>query len=79
VARELSVRETEALVTRLMAGPPARSTPAPVDVHVRAAEERLRVALGTRVHIVRKGRKGRIEIEYTSEEELQRLYELLAR
>ena len=47
------------------------------DVHTRAAEERLRFALGTRVRIVRKGKGGRIEIDFTSEDELQRLYELL--
>jgi ParB family chromosome partitioning protein len=34
-------------------------------------------SLGTRVRIVEKGKKGRIEIEYYSQEELQRLYERL--
>ena len=33
--------------------------------------------LGTRVRIVRKGKGGRIEIDYGSEDELQRLYEQL--
>ena len=47
------------------------------DVHTRAAEEKLKLALGTRVRIVRKGKGGRIEIDFTSEDELQRLYELL--
>ena len=47
------------------------------DVHTRAAEDSLRFALGTRVRIVRKGKGGRIEIDFTSEDELQRLYELL--
>jgi hypothetical protein len=36
------------------------------------------MTLGTRVRIVRKGTGGRIEIDFTSEDELQRLYELLA-
>ena len=78
VAGGLSVRETEALVKKL-ANPPApsgRKTPA-VDVHTQAAQDRLRVALGTRVRIVRKGRKGRIEIDFGSEDELQRLFEHL--
>ena len=51
----------------------ARARPQATDVHTRAAEERLRMALGTRVRIVRKGKGGRIEIDFTSEDELQRL------
>ena len=80
VARDLSVRETEALVRKLTGvtgGLPRLATPAPTDVHTRAAEEKLRFGLGTRVRIVRKGKGGRIEIEFTSEAELQRLYERL--
>lgn len=78
VARGLSVRETESLVRRL-ARPPAAWTDAPADVHTRQAEERLRLALGTRVRIVRRGAGGRIEIEFVSEDELQRLYDTLTR
>jgi ParB family chromosome partitioning protein len=77
VDRGLSVRETEALVKRAESGLPAKPAPAPADVHTRAAEEKLRVALGTRVRIVRKGKGGSIEIDFTSEDELQRLYEQL--
>ena len=54
-----------------------RPTPAPADVHTRAAEERLRLLLGTRVRIVRTGRGGRIEIDFGSEDELIRIYEQL--
>lgn len=74
IAQNLSVRETEALVKR--AGRPApatRATTAP-DVHTRAAEERMRLALGTRVRIARKGAGGTIEIDFASEDELQRLF-----
>jgi hypothetical protein len=46
-------------------------------VHTRAAEEKLRFALGTRVRIARKRKGGTIEIDFGSENELQRLYELL--
>jgi ParB family chromosome partitioning protein len=75
VARQLSVRETEALIRKPQADPPS---PAPEkDVHTRAAEDRLRFALGTRVRIARRGKRGRIEIDFTSEDELQRLYEIL--
>ena len=76
IAKQLSVRETEALIRKTTA-PPAEKTESPKDVHTRAAEEQLRFALGTRVRIVRKGKAGRIEVDFTSEDELQRIYELL--
>jgi ParB family chromosome partitioning protein len=79
VARNLSVRETEALVKKLADGaePKPRAKPAPADVHTRAAEDRLRLLLGTRVRIVRRGPRGRIEIDFGSEDELIRIYERL--
>ena len=77
----LSVREAEALVRR--AASPSRRRPpsksAPSNVHVRAAETRLRHALGTPVRIVQRGATGRIEIAFKSPDELQRLYEHLTR
>ena len=75
---ELSVRDAEALVKRTATSKPDRGaeTP-PADVHVRAAEERLRISLGTSVRIVQRGKRGRIEISFTSENELQRLYDHL--
>ena len=82
VAREvvssgLSVREAEALVRREM-HPPAPRPEKRIDPNTRAAEERLRVALGTRVRIVRKSvGGGRIEMDFGNEEELQRLFEKL--
>jgi ParB family chromosome partitioning protein len=76
IAKQLSVRETEALVRKESAPPAGKEEPAR-DVHTRAAEEQLRFAMGTRVRIVRKGKRGRIEIDFTSEDELQRIYELL--
>lgn len=77
VARGLSVRETEALVKKAgEAQPPAKGAPS-ADVHTRAAEDRLRLVLGTRVRIVRRGTRGRIEIDFGSEGELIRIYEHL--
>jgi ParB family chromosome partitioning protein len=74
VARALSVRETEALVRRLNA-PPEAPAVAVKDVHTREAEDVMKLALGTRVRIVRKGKGGRVEIEFVSEDELNRIYE----
>ena len=76
VARGLSVRETETLVKRT-GEPLASAKPPAADVHTRAAEDRLRLVLGTRVRIVRRGTRGRIEIDFGSEDELIRIYEQL--
>lgn len=80
IARGLSVRETEALVKRLARPAPAGSVVNPkpaVDVHTRAAEDRLRFALGTKVRIVRRGQGGSIEVDFSSEVELNRIYEFI--
>jgi ParB family transcriptional regulator, chromosome partitioning protein len=76
VAKQLSVRETEVLVKKTLE-PAAPRTQPTKDVHTRAAEERLRFALGTQVRIARKKSGGRIEIDFGSEDELQRLFEYL--
>ena len=80
ISAGLSVRDTEALVKRL-ASPAAARAPradAPVnDVHTRAAEDRLRFALGTKVRILRRANGGSIEIQFASEAELNRIYEQL--
>jgi ParB family chromosome partitioning protein len=84
ISRGLSVRDTEALVRKLgrpksdgvMGRAPENETPEPPkDVHTRAAEDRMRFALGTKVHIVRRGQRGTVEIEFGSEEELNRIYD----
>ena len=81
------MRDTEALVKRL-ATPDATSHrerrtdrgtgPKPEkDVHTRAAEDRMRFALGTKVRIVRRGTGGTVEMDFASEAELNRIYELI--
>lgn len=76
VSRRLSVRETEAIVKKAAEPAKARGEAAK-DVHTRAAEDKLRFALGTRVRIVRRGKAGKIEIDFGSEDELHRIYEQL--
>ena len=80
ISQNLSVRETESLVKKISEGarsPDEARKPRTVDVHTRAAEDRLRIALGTRVRIVRNGSRGRIEVDFGSEDELIRIYEQL--
>jgi len=80
VNRTLSVRETESMVRKAAEEKTAARAvhePPKADVHTRAAEDRLRLRFGTRVRIVRSGMKGRIEIDFASEDELIRLFEQL--
>jgi ParB family chromosome partitioning protein len=82
IARGLSVRETEALVKRELGYEKPRLAPgspntSKTDVHTRAAEEQLKISLGTPVEIKRKGKGGTIAIAFINENELQRLYEYL--
>ncbi|HSD65183.1 MAG TPA: ParB/RepB/Spo0J family partition protein, partial [Vicinamibacteria bacterium] len=74
--RGLSVREVERRVALLRAPRAARSRK---DANTRAAEERLRAALGARVEIARRGRGGAIRVLFAGEAELNRLFELLVR
>jgi ParB family transcriptional regulator, chromosome partitioning protein len=80
VARGLSVRETESLVKRTAMPDATSASPKSEqikDVHTRAAEEQLHLALGTRVEIKRRGKGGVVAIAFANEDELQRIYELL--
>lgn len=85
VAKLLSVRETEALVAAGLKRSGARdgaakrreATAGHPDPNVRAAEERLCRALGTRVRIVKRGVRGKIEIDFYSDGELDRLFSVL--
>ncbi len=76
VGRGLSVRQTEARV-RTENNPRTEATGRlPRDPDVEAAEERLAKSLGTPVTIRGKER-GKVEITFTSLEELNRIYDLL--
>ena len=83
ISRGLSVRDTEMLIKKLgtpkpgtEAGAPGQARPKS-DVHTRAAEDRMRFALGAKVRIIRRGTGGVIQIDFGSEKELNRLYEQL--
>lgn len=76
----LSVREIEALANRENEGPAKKVTKAKArgkNRELTDLEEELKNALGTKVAINHGSRKGKIEIEYYSRDELERLLELL--
>ena len=78
LAEGLSVRETEKLVSEL-SKPKKKPAQKVKNADIAHVEEELKSILGTRVSIIEKGRKGKIEIECYSREELNRLIDLLKR
>jgi len=75
VTRGLSVRQTEQMVKRLLAPRKAKDTTT-LDPDVRRLQERLSERLGAPVRIVTQGKnKGRLEIRYSSLEELDGILE----
>ena len=73
----LSVRETEKLAAEKEEPGKKRRGRKPKDPDVARVEADLKEALGTRVNIKKTGRKGKIEIEFFSRDELERLIEML--
>ena len=73
-----SVRKVEQIV-RARREPKKDVKPKDKDPIIRELEENLQRALGTAVRIIKGGRKGRIEIEFYSDRDLERLISLLTR
>ena len=80
-AKRLSVRETEALINRLKSRrkPNPKKPPTSEDLYFLDLSEELSRNFGTRVRIKRRGQRGRVEIEFYSDEDLDRLIGLLKR
>jgi ParB family transcriptional regulator, chromosome partitioning protein len=81
----LSVRETEKAVKKLSKGETQviekTQVKPKIDANVKAAETKLRRHLGTQVQILPdgKGTGGKLEIEYYSDSDLDRIYQLLTK
>lgn len=87
IARQLSVRDTEAFVKALTRPPEPvapesqdkKAGPA-LDPNVKAALDEMSMALGTRVRLVAKSpTAGRLEVEYYSQEDLDRIYSVIVK
>ena len=75
----LSVREAERLAKKIASGSKVKKGTAlsKKDPNIASLEEKLIKSLGTKVRIKHKGKRGQIEIEYYSLDELDRLLEVL--
>lgn len=82
IRRKLTVRAAEKLTQSLLINPtgegdPKKAAPKEVDIHVRALTKRLQEHLATHVAINHNAKKGKIEIEYYGNDDLERILELL--
>jgi ParB family transcriptional regulator, chromosome partitioning protein len=78
VSQAWSVRQTERTTQKMMADrDPKHVDEVQVDPNVKAAIQEMERALGTRVRIMEKRKGGKIEIEYYSPEDLDRIYETI--
>jgi ParB family chromosome partitioning protein len=78
IAKKLSTRETEKLVRHLKSGRTKRRQ-AVLDADLRSVVEQMQRALGTRVRLLPRARssKGKIEIEYYSLPDLERIFQTI--
>lgn len=73
----LSVRQLEKMAKEEKPAAKKPKKAAAKNANVKRVEEDLKAALGTKVTLNQKGSKGKIEIEFYSKEELERLIEML--
>jgi len=74
IDENLSIRQTEELIKSLIKN--RKKTPAKKvskDIYIKDVEEKLKSVLGTKVYITKGKNKNKIEIEYYSEDDLQRI------
>lgn len=78
IRKGLSVREAESLCKKGSSGTKRPLTKAAVDPQIASLEEKMMHSLGTKVRLIHKSnKKGRIEIEYYSLDDLDRLLDIL--
>ncbi len=77
ISKNLTVREIENLIRRTPKRSRLRSKSIQTDANTARAEDTLRHRLATKVKIKRARKGGRIEIDFYSEDDLQRIYVLI--
>jgi ParB family transcriptional regulator, chromosome partitioning protein len=81
IKKGLSVREAESIAKRWAEKPKKSITPvkrrSDLESQLSSLQDSMRKYLGTKVHITQKGKRGKIEIEYYSYEDLERIVEAI--
>ncbi len=75
--QKLSVRGTESLIRRMTREKKSESKPVSADPYIERITDDLKGSLSTQVRIIYNKGKGRIEIDYYSDDELERLASIL--
>ena len=70
----MSVRQTEEMVRRILAGPKAKAKKAMASAETRSLEDRFRRALGTKVNLFKSRQGGKVVIHFYSDEEFDAIY-----
>jgi ParB family chromosome partitioning protein len=76
----MNVRQTEGLVARLQRARTHKahtSSGLQSDAHISSLEARIRDRMGTKVRLSYKGGKGTVQLAFFSDDELERILELL--
>ena len=77
IKKSLSVRQTEDLVKKIVTLKKPKSPKTEIDHYIDSLSKDLQKSLGTKVIIRRKGKKGKIIIDFYSDEDLSRLIDHL--
>ena len=76
IKKGLSVRQTETLAKKRRGPKKLKNKQSELDYYVQSLADKLKLSLGTKVEIKKKGREGRIVVYFYSDEELERLLDL---
>ena len=76
IKRGLSVREAEYCVKRMIVGKSRPARPRKHGIEIRAIEEELQRSLGTKVTVLHNNKRGKIIVEYYSNDDLERLLKI---
>ena len=76
IKKGLSVRQTETLAKKRRGPRNLKNKQSELDYYVQSLADKLKLSLGTKVEIKKKGREGRIVVYFYSDEELERLLDL---
>ncbi len=79
IREKLTVREVEDIITGMKTKSTGKKRKKEKPAEILDSEEKMRIALGTKVQIKQKGRKGRIEIFWYSFEDLDRIMGIMTK
>jgi len=77
ISKELSVRQTEALVKTLSATPTSRKSNETLAIYIKQLEDEMSTSTGHKIKIAHGAKRGRLTIEYYGNEDLEKVCEAL--